>query len=46
MVFAEGEGGLNGRYACGLLCDVLHLEGAQVRATFGQDYYAGSPSLT
>ncbi len=46
MVFAEGEGGLNGRYACGLLCDVLHLEGAQVRATFGQDYYTGSPSLT
>jgi beta-galactosidase len=35
-----------GRYACQRWCDVLHLEGAQVLATFGDDFYAGFPAIT
>lgn len=46
MLFDEGDGGLNGRYRCDVLCDVLHLQGATARATFTQDYYAGSPCVT
>lgn len=42
----EAGADLAGRYRCGLLCDVVHPEGAQVLATFGQDYYAGQPALT
>lgn len=37
----EGE-----RYEAGLLCDLLHSEGAQVLATYEQDFYAGMPVLT
>jgi len=34
------------KYDCGLMCDVVHTEGAETLATFGEDYYAGFPSLT
>lgn len=37
----EGE-----HYEAGLLCDLLHSEGAQVLATYEQDFYAGMPVLT
>lgn len=33
-------------YSCGLLCDVIHLEGAQALGVFGSDYYAGRPAFT
>lgn len=33
-------------YEAGLLCDLLHPEGAQVLATYRQDFYAGMPVLT
>ena len=33
-------------YEAGLLCDLLHSEGAQVLATYEQDFYAGMPVLT
>jgi len=39
-------GRLQGSYTCGMLCDVLHAEGAEVLATYGSDYYAGYPVLT
>lgn len=42
----EAKGALQGSYNCGLICDVVHAETAQVRATFGQDYYAGQPAIT
>ncbi len=37
----------NGEEAkCGLLCDILHLEGAQALAYYGEDFYAGTPAVT
>ena len=33
-------------YPCGLACEVVHAEGASVLATFGRDFYAGSPAVT
>jgi beta-galactosidase len=33
-------------YPCGLVCEVVHLEGARALATYGADYYAGSPAVT
>ena len=34
------------RYEAGLLCDLLHSEGAEVLATYEEDYYAGMLVLT
>ncbi len=33
-------------YDCGIICDVIHAEGANVLAAFGQDFYAGHPAIT
>ncbi len=34
------------RHEAGLLCDLLHSEGAEVLATYEEDFYAGMPVLT
>lgn len=34
------------RYACDMLFDLLHSEGAQVMSTYEADFYAGMPALT
>lgn len=34
------------RYEAGLLCDLLHSEGAEVLAAYEEDFYAGMPVLT
>ncbi|TVY07800.1 beta-galactosidase [Paenibacillus cremeus] len=39
-------GHVTGEYACGMLCDLLHLEGATSLAVYGDDFYAGMPVLT
>ncbi|MBW7461565.1 beta-galactosidase trimerization domain-containing protein, partial [Paenibacillus sepulcri] len=39
-------GSLGGDYACGLLCDLLHPEGAEVLAEYGEEFYRGMPVLT
>ena len=39
--FADG-----GESKCGLLCDILHLEGAEAIASYGEDFYAGTPAVT
>ena len=31
---------------CGLLCDLIHLEGAEVKAVYGEDFYKGMPVVT
>lgn len=31
---------------CSLLCDIIHLEGAQALATYGEDFYEGTPAVT
>ncbi len=39
--FADGK-----EYTCSLLCDILHLEGAQCLASYASDFYAGTPAVT
>lgn len=34
------------RYDCGLICEVIHLEGAKALATYGTDFYEGTPAVT
>ena len=35
-----------GEGSCNLLCDILHLEGAEVLARYASNFYAGSPVIT
>jgi len=46
MVLRQPLGNLKGSYQCGLLCAIMHPEGAEVVATYGKDFYAGQPALT
>ena len=39
--FADGQ-----QSKCSLLCDLLRLEGAEAIASYGEDFYAGSPAVT
>ena len=39
--FADG-----GEFTCNLLCDILHLEGAEALAVYGDDFYQGTPAVT
>jgi beta-galactosidase len=43
---ASAGSGDESSYSCGQLCEIIHSEGAQVMATYGEDFYAGSPCLT
>lgn len=42
IVMADG----NGSFMCGHLADLLHTEGAETLATYGEDFYRGMPVLT
>ncbi|SDC63857.1 beta-galactosidase [Paenibacillus sp. UNCCL117] len=46
IVVSEPFGSVAGEYGCGMLCDLLHLEGARALAAYGDDFYAGMPALT
>lgn len=46
IVMKENWGPLHGSYPCGILCDIIHAETAEVLAEYGADYYEGSPVLT
>jgi len=46
MVLQEPLGELNGTYMCGMVCDLLHLRGAEALAVYADDFYAGRPCLT
>ncbi|ANY74322.1 beta-galactosidase [Paenibacillus ihbetae] len=46
MIIRGKHGELEDSYDCGILCDVIHTEGAEVVAEYGSDYYKGMPSLT
>lgn len=46
VVFDQPFHGLTGSHPCGLLCDRIHSEGAEVLATYGDDFYAGEPAIT
>ncbi|MGG3283692.1 beta-galactosidase [Paenibacillus solani] len=42
----EEWGALRESYPCGILCDVIHAETAEVLAEYGTDFYKGTPVLT
>lgn len=44
--FNEAFGKLVDSYRCGMLCDLINLEGAKALAVYGGDFYAGRPVLT
>ncbi|MCR2808047.1 beta-galactosidase [Paenibacillus soyae] len=46
IVVPDGAAGLKPEYECGMLCDLIHTEGAEVKAVYGDDFYAGMPALT
>jgi len=46
IVLKETYGDLEGEYDCGMLCDLLHSEGAEVIAEYGDDFYKGMPVVT
>ena len=46
-MFADGNYlGATGRSTLKTVCDVVHLEGAEAVATYGHDFYAGTPVIT
>lgn len=46
MQLQGSAAGFEGCYACGMLCELLHPETAEVAATYGSDFYQGMPALT
>lgn len=41
LIFTDGT-----EVTCNLLCDLMHLEGAECLATYADDFYAGTPAIT
>ena len=41
ITFTDGT-----RMSCNLLCDLMHLEGAQMLASYDENFYAGMPAIT
>ena len=41
IVFKDGT-----KEECRMLCDIIHLEGAEEIAQYGSDFYAGTPAVT
>lgn len=47
VVMNEGnELGFGGEFTARELCDLIHLEGAEALAVYGEDFYAGRPAVT
>jgi beta-galactosidase len=46
VVMTARLGELEGSYDCGVLCDVVHAEGAETMAVFERNFYRGCPALT
>lgn len=46
MVMKAELGSLQRSYSCGILCDIIHAETADVLAEYGTDFYKGTPVLT
>ena len=38
--------GMADEYSCGFHCDIIHSRGAKVLASYGSDFYAGTPVMT
>lgn len=41
VIFTDGS-----QSACSIVCDLMHLEGAECLAVYGKDFYAGMPAVT
>jgi beta-galactosidase len=46
VLHAEAWGRVEGEYTAGVLCDLLHLEGAVAHAVHSSEFYAGRPAIT
>ncbi|MBO9599675.1 MAG: beta-galactosidase, partial [Cohnella sp.] len=46
IVMKRAAQGLQPSYASSMLCDLVHSEGAEVVAEYGEDFYKGMPALT
>ncbi|MCM3626848.1 beta-galactosidase [Paenibacillus glycanilyticus] len=46
LVLSDHTLGSKAEYECGMLCDLIHSEGAEVKAVYGDDFYRGMPALT
>ncbi|ACT00409.1 beta-galactosidase [Paenibacillus sp. JDR-2] len=46
IVLSDNMLGSQAEYECGMLCDLIHSEGAEVKAVYGDDFYRGMPALT
>jgi len=46
IVMTKPYGELEGEYECSLLYDLIHPEGAETIAVYGDDFYAGMPVVT
>ncbi len=46
LVMKREAGELKGTYACRLLYDLIHTEGAETVAVYGEDFYRGRPAVT
>ncbi|MCJ7842071.1 beta-galactosidase [Lederbergia sp. NSJ-179] len=46
IVMKERMGRLDGEYTCNILFDLIHSEGAEVVAEYGDDFYKGMPVVT
>jgi beta-galactosidase len=46
IVTEKEYGNLKGTYTCNLLFDLIHSEGAEVIAAYGEDFYQGRPVVT
>ncbi|MBY0145739.1 beta-galactosidase [Neobacillus niacini] len=46
IVMEKEYGNLKGTYACNLLFDLIHSEGAEIIASYGEDFYQGRPAVT
>lgn len=46
IVMEKEYGNLKETYACNLLFDLIHSEGAEVIASYGEDFYQGRPAVT
>jgi beta-galactosidase len=46
LVMKNSSEAFKAEYKCGMLCDILNTEDAEILATYGSDFYAGKPVLT
>ncbi|ADU29457.1 beta-galactosidase [Evansella cellulosilytica] len=46
IVMKDSWGSLEGSYHCNVLFDIIHVEGAEIVAEYGSEFYKGTPVVT